>query len=697
MATFEKSRDFLYPAHFKLSEQTFEVPNSRAPGYTGILRNSGFDLFTYTSPGARKNLLEVFQSGLDLSPNGRCLGHRPIVSLSPQVIYSPQFVWQTYREVDVRRQNVGSAFHFLRENGRIGGGDLPTVGIWSYNRPEWQIIDLAVQAYAGVTVSLYDSFGPDSVEYICNHAEISIIFSIPSHFPALLSIARKLKFLKAVVCIEDPLLVDIPKPHPNPIDILRTWASQLGLEFFTLAEFETLGSQHHINPIQADSEQIYSICYTSGTTGNPKGAILTHGQCAITAAGGPCGTPYIRNNVFLSILPLAHCFERVKELIMLNTGAAIGYLTAGDPTRIIEDIQILQPAEIILVPRIMNRFHQLIRERTGVDKSELKAKLMQRAVSDKLALIRPKDLVIPPHPIWDRLIFNKIRNVFGGKLLMISTGASPIVPEVLKFFRAAIGCHVYEGYGLTETFAGVAKTVFNDFDSGGTVGTIQPFVEVKLKDVPELEYMTSDKPQPRGEILCRGINTITRKNGYYKDPKATEAAVDEGGWFHTGDVGEIDPCGRLKIIDRVKNLIKLSQGEYVGLENVESAYSSCPVVSQIYVHGDSLRDYLVGIIVPEPSFLSRVGVSSKAKDESLNEAHVTSLLLSELDAHAVKIGLRGFEKIRRVYVTLEPFTVENGMLTPTFKLRRRDAYAKYKHIIDKLYIDKTEGSTKSKM
>ncbi|GJJ14819.1 hypothetical protein Clacol_009087 [Clathrus columnatus] len=664
MATFDRIRENHVPAGFSQHRQSLEVSGSRVPGYSGDYRNAGFAPITYTSPLARKNLLEVFQSGLNVSPNGKCLGHRPIISVTPQVTYAPYFIWQTYREVDTRRRNVGSAFHFLRTHGRVGGGQLSTVGIWSYNRPEWQLIDLAIQAYAGVSVSLYNSFGPDAIEYICNHAEISIVFLLLSHLPAFLSIGSKLTFLRAVVCIED-LLINSPRPNPDPIEFSRKWASQLGLEFFTFSEFEALGAEHLIAPMSADPEQIYSICYTSasfeppGTTGNPKGVILRHGQCAMTTAA------------------VAHCRPFQSR-----------YLTGGDPTRLAEDMKILQPTELIVVPRILNRFYQLLKNGMGIDKSELKAKILKRAINDKLAILRKSGQLT--HPVWDRLIFNKIKTVFGGKIRMISTGSAPVAPEILDFFRATLGSYICEAtyptnfdrvgfivllgvYGLTETFAVTVRTLFNDIDSSGTVGPPQVSTEVKLKDVPSMGYTSLDKPNPRGEILCRGINVITRDKGYYKDPELTAVAVDEEGWFHTGDVGEIDSYGRFRIIDRVKNLLKLSQGAYVGLEKVESAYSSCPAISQIYIHGDSLQDYLVAVIVPEVSFLSRVGITQKPnqKDDDINDTRVINLLLSELTEHAEKMGLRGFERVRQVYLTFESFSMENGLLTPTLKLRRR--------------------------
>ncbi|KAG8918228.1 hypothetical protein FRC00_012718, partial [Tulasnella sp. 408] len=165
-----------------------------------------------------------------------------------------------------------------------------------------------------------------------------------------------------------------------------------------------------------------------------------------------------------------------------------------------------------------------------------------------------------------------------------------------------VGCEVLEGYALTETCAFGTRT-WSDDDAGatGTIGGAAVFEELKLVDVPELGYTSEEKPNPRGELCFKGDNVFSR---YYKDEKQTAEAIDKDGWFHTGDVAEIDECGRFKIIDRVKNIMKLSQGEYVALEKLENLYSACPVVAQIYIHGDSLRDHLVAVVVPDPATLA---------------------------------------------------------------------------------------------
>jgi len=217
-------------------------------------------------------------------------------------------------------------------------------------------------------------------------------------------------------------------------------------------------------------------------------------------------------------------------------------------------------------------------------------------------------------------------------------------------------------------------------------------------------YTSEDKPYPRGEILVRGDNCFTT---YYKDEKNTKETVDDEGWIHTGDVGAIDEYGRFKIIDRVKNIMKLAQGEYVALEKVENLLSSCPIVGQIFVHGDSLQSYLLGIVIPDPVQLAALVAKihgttvspedGTALDEAVKDPKVVSAVLAMLTADGVHHGLQGFEMVKRIHVSMEQFSVETNTMTPTMKLRRKEAYLKYKPELDGLYALGEPGAESSSL
>jgi len=205
-------------------------------------------------------------------------------------------------------------------------------------------------------------------------------------------------------------------------------------------------------------------------------------------------------------------------------------------------------------------------------------------------------------------------------------------------------------------------------------------------------YHADDKPNPRGEIYLRGEMNF---KGYYKDPKKTAETIDEEGWLRTGDVGEIDECGRLRIIDRVKNIMKLAQGEYVAVEKIENMYAASTLIQQLYVHGDSLQDYLLGVLVPDPPTFAKLVSKVRGKDvaaedmatlsEATKDPQIVEAALAEISKEARRAGLKGFETVKRIHLTMEPFSIENGLLTPTFKVRRRDALTKYKEELDALY------------
>lgn len=691
MATVQEPQVILYPENFDYKRQGIELPGTKRPGQTGIYRNAAWpELLNFKSEHSRSSLYEVFQSGLQRCPNEPCLGHRPIISINP-LKFAPYYSWETYAQVDERKRNLGSALQLLWQEGRAGGGDLPTIGLWSQNRPEWQIVDLAAQAYAKVSVSIYDTLGPNTVEYIANHAEISVIFVGSSHLPAILSLSPRLKFLKVVVCLDE--LKDEARL------VASSWAKHHRLEFFNFRELEQLGKTNRQEPIIPSPDQIYSICYTSGTTGNPKGAILTHGQIALAVLSAGMGMSFSEPGSVISYLPLAHIYGRIAELVAFNLGGAVGYFT-GDPLRLLEDCQILRPTHFPSVPRVLNKIYQ-IANATG-DVPGFKGNVFRKAVSTKLANLHATGQL--KHAIWDRIVFRKISRVLGGKIDSITSGSAPISADALDFLKIAFSCDVFDGYGMTETAAIIARTAAGDPTSSGTLGPPQPGCEIKLVDVPEMGYTSLDQPNPRGEICTRGpVNTP----GYYKDAKNTSSTIDEEKWLHTGDIGEFDSCGRLRLIDRVKNIMKLSQGEYVALEKIENAYSGSPIIGQIFVHGDSLKDYLVGIVVPDPEFLvglikrvlgtTVVMADRKALDEAVGDVRIKEAVSEELAKQAKKSGLRGFETIKRFHLTMDMFSTENDTLTPTLKIKRREAYNLYKSELDGMYNEPAAPTSNAKL
>ncbi|KAI6043090.1 hypothetical protein EDC04DRAFT_2600482 [Pisolithus marmoratus] len=682
------------PDNVDYGKQGVTVPGTKQPGQTAHYRNAIYGLLDPNAPSFPKTLQDIFNNGYSFNPDANLLGHRPVLSKSP-LKFGP-YVWQTYRQVDARRRRIGSALHRLFSTGELKATDMETVGIWAQNRPEWQLVELALHAYGKVGVSLYDTLGRESVasltftaDYLTvsdsiNHAQLPIIFTTPDHIATLLKLAASIPSVKVIVSF-DPLGDDVK-------GLLSSWGETIGVRITELSEIEKYGEENLIEPLPVSPDQIASLCYTSGTTNLPKGVILTHINLASSAYANTFGASFPDGCRLISYLPLAHIYERICELTTMVVGGCIGYFT-GDPLRLMDDAQALKPQLFPSVPRVLNRIYQAAMSAGNVP--GVKGAIFRTALQTKLDQLHKTG--INTHVIWDALVFRKIRAVLGGNVMLMVTGSAPISAEVVDFLKIAFGCDVAE-----ENCGVCTRTSRGDPTSGGTIGPPQPILEMKLVDIPAMNYLSSDKPNPRGELCVRGPNCFV---GYYKDEKNTQETLRDG-WIHTGDVAEVDSSGRFKIIDRVKNIMKLAQGEYVALEKVENAYAACPIVQQIYVHGDSLQPYLLAVVVPDPLVLAPLASALLGKKvepndiPALNDAvknpRVVQEVLSLLNTEARKSGLVGFEFVKRIHVTMDPFTIEENTLTPTLKLRRKDAHAKFRRELDALYAlgEPANGSSK---
>uniref|UniRef100_A0A061RWH7 Long-chain acyl-CoA synthetase n=1 Tax=Tetraselmis sp. GSL018 TaxID=582737 RepID=A0A061RWH7_9CHLO len=504
-----------------------------------------------------------------------CLGSR---TLKPNGKLG-EYRWKSYSEAGEDRTALGSG---LQNRGIKPGA---TVGLYSVNCEEWVLMDAACHAYSMVSVPLYDTLGPEAVRYICGHAELAAVACSFAVLPVMLQCLPQ--------CPSVRLLV-VYGARGRPLPYPPTERCEL-VEFEQLREEGRKNLQPHSPP---GPEDIATICYTSGTTGVPKGAVLTHANLIANSAASAPTMDLGPGDRHMSYLPLAHIYERVSLVSVIYCGCAVGFYS-GDVQTLLDDMAELQPTLFLSVPRLYNRIYDGVMAQVSSGSAVARA-LFRAAYASKKAALDAGDLSGGRMaPLWDRLVFSKIRAKLGGKVRMLATGASPISKEVFEFLRICFGTHVYEGYGMTETSCTISRTDPLDLETGH-VGVPLTCNEIKLVDIPEMNYLSTDKPYPRGEICVRGPCVF---KGYYKDEAQTAEVLDGNGWLHTGDVGTWLPGGRLKIIDRKKNIFKLSQGEYIAPEKIESVYQRCPYVAQAFVYGDSLKSQLVGIVVPDPEVL----------------------------------------------------------------------------------------------
>ncbi|XP_071313141.1 long-chain-fatty-acid--CoA ligase 1-like [Trachinotus anak] len=642
------------PAVCDLRLQSVEVPGGDLARRSVFQNGDGH--MTHLHDDAR-TMYEFFLRGARLSNNGPCLGSR-----KPKQPYE----WMSYREVMERTENLGSAF---LHKGHSKTTD-PHIGIFSQNRPEWTMSELACYTYSLVSVPLYDTLGTEAIAYIIDKASIStVVCDVVDKANLVLDCVKDRKHtVKTIVLMESP-----------GADLVHR-GQQAGIHILSLQEMEAIGKANHQQPLPPQPEDMAVICFTSGTTGNPKGAMLTHGNivsnCSAFIKMTELCCPFSPSDVHISFLPLAHMFERVVQGVMIVHGARIGFFQ-GDIRKLSDDLNTLRPTVFPVVPRLLNRMYDKI---FGQANTSLKRWVLGFAYRRKEAEMMKG--IVRRDSIWDRLIFRKVQASLGGRVRLMVTGAAPISPTVLTFLRAAVGCQFYEGYGQTECTAGCTLTMPGDW-SAGHVGAPLPCNLVKLVDVPEMNYLAVNG---EGEVCVKGSNVF---KGYLKDPEKTAEAIDADGWVHTGDIGKWLPNGTLKIVDRKKHIFKLAQGEYIAPEKIENVYIRSDAVAQVFVHGDSLQACLVAVVIPDPDFLcgwaKRTLGLQGSYQELCGRAEIKAAILEDMQRLGKEADLKSFEQVKAIHIHTELFSIENGLLTPTMKAKRNEMRQYFRPQIEELY------------
>ncbi|KAI4599249.1 hypothetical protein KJ359_002208 [Pestalotiopsis sp. 9143b] len=667
------------------------VPGSEREGRSAVYRHWRFTdkPLVHTYDPSVRTFHELFQDTVRRFPNNRCLGTRHWLPATKS--WDSKYTWQTYAQVEERSKNFGSGL--LELHRRVGvTADKFGVGLWCQNRAEWQITDIALSSQSLFTVSLYETLGPETSEFIVKHAELTCIVTSLPHIPTLLAVAARLPQLKLIICTDG---LDAGEPEGySKLAVLNNIASQHGVQIWAMDGVEKLGKEvaHPYRPPQP--QDILTINYTSGTTGDPKGVVLTHGNCVAAVTSSRMSGNMGHKDSSMSYLPLAHIYGRVCDQTALAEGAALGFFH-GNVLELVDDLKVLKPSGFISVPRLYNKFAMGIKAQT-IEAEGFKGALSRRVVETKKASMKlPPGKANNTHLLYDRIWTPKVLAAVGlERCHSMVSGSAPLDPSVHEFLRAAFGNYITQGYGLTESYAVASYQLRGDF-STGNIGPPAPGTEICLESLPDLDYLATDKPYPRGELLLRGP-TIFRE--YFKNPEETQKALESDGWFHTGDVAEIDEMGRIKIIDRKKNVLKLAQGEYVSPERLENVYmGNSNLMTMAFVHGDGTQSHLVGIFGVDPAafgpFASKVLKKTVAADDleaikvAAKDPRVVKAFIKHLDDIGKKNKFNGYERVKNAVLEIEPFTIANELLTHTLKLKRAQAAKKYRPEIDRMYVE----------
>ncbi|CAF1423303.1 unnamed protein product [Adineta ricciae] len=523
--------------------------------------------------------------------------------------------------------------------------------------------------YSMVPVGIYDSLGRDGVRFIIKQTEVKLIFADDlQRVTNLIEWKDETSTLKTIVCFLEPTKE------------LMERATEKNLNLITLAHLRELGRQNPTPVVEPKPSDTAIIMYTSGSTGEPKGCIITH-EAFVNALHGLVNSigllDFLRRKEtprVLNYLPLAHVFGCATILALTYLGGEIGFWQ-GKVDKLIDDFHDFKPSIITMVPRLLNKLYDRVRSESR-KKGLIGRILFRLAVRSKLEFIRRGDF--SQNTIWDKLIFHKVRQSFGGKMSCVVSTSAPLSAEVCAFSRAAFSCMFIECYGQTECIIGCSQTP-NHVKPGETgIPTIMNYI--KLVDVPEKEYYAKDGV---GEIC---ISSPALFKGYLKDEAKTREAIDEQGWLHTGDIGRWTPHKTMQIIDRKKNMYKLSQGEYIAPEKIEDVYARSRFISLVFVYGDSFESFLVAIVVLDDDYVKKWAateghhVQASEPDEKLKQ-----IVLDDMTREGKKRGLMSYEQVKNIEFIKEAFTIENGLLTPTFKSRRYAVEKKYKNVFVNMY------------
>ncbi|XP_056139266.1 long-chain-fatty-acid--CoA ligase 3a [Lampris incognitus] len=641
-------------------------------------------LATSLHPGV-DTLDKMFEYAARRFPHRDCLGTREVLNEEDErqsngkvfkKVILGEYRWMSYEESYRAASHLGSGLACLGQQAHSN------IALFCETRAEWILTAQACFMHNFPLVTLYATLGGPAIAHGLNETEVTHIITSSE------LLETRLK----------PILMEVPRLRHIIVvdDTPTTWTGYpRGISVHNMADVRELGARPENvahgrkQPLASD---IAVIMYTSGSTGVPKGVIISHSNIIAGITGMAERISNLgEDDTYVGYLPLAHVLELSAELVCISHGCRIGYSSpqtlADQSTKIKRgskgDTSVLQPTLMAAVPEIMDRIYKNVMTKVE-EMNFVQRTLFILAYNYKLEQLTKGYST----PLCDKLVFRKVRSLLGGRTRVLLSGGAPLSAATQRFMNVCFCCPVGQGYGLTETCGAGTISEFWDY-STGRVGGPLVCCEIKLNDWLEGCYRSTDQPCPRGEILIGGPNVTM---GYYKNEAKNQEDffVDASGqrWFCTGDIGEFHEDGCLKIIDRKKDLVKLQAGEYVSLGKVEAMLKNCPLIDNICAYANSDETYVIGFVVPNQKQLLALAEENHVPgswEQLCNNMTMEEVVLKVITEAALAAQLERFEIPRKIRLSPEPWTPETGLVTDAFKLKRKELKTHYQEDIDRMY------------